>query len=71
MHHLIDVMGLSERFACRVTGQHRTTQRHQPAATTPADPDAGLRQWLRDYAKPIRGGVIAGPTTTPAARAGT
>jgi hypothetical protein len=33
-----------------VTGQHRTTQRHHPAATTPADPDAGLRQWLRDYA---------------------
>jgi len=40
---------VSERFACRVTGQHRTTQRHQPVATTPADPDAPLRQWLRDY----------------------
>ena len=51
MHHLITVMGVSERFSCRVTGQHRTTQRHQPAATTPADPDAGLRAWLRDYAK--------------------
>jgi putative transposase len=44
-------MGVSERFACRVTGQHRTTQRHQPADSTPADPDAALRQWLRDYAK--------------------
>jgi transposase InsO family protein len=44
-------MGVSERFACRVTGQHRTTQRHQATATTPADPDAALRQWLRDYAK--------------------
>ena len=44
-------MGVSERFACRVTGQHRTTQRHQPVATTPDDPDAALRQWLRDYAK--------------------
>src|SRR5215207_7809446 len=44
-------MGMSERFACRVTGQHRTTQRHQSVATTPVDPDAGLRQWLRDYAK--------------------
>jgi putative transposase len=42
---------VSERFACRVTWQHRTTQRHQPAATTPADPDAALRQWLRTYAK--------------------
>ena len=51
MHHLIDVMGVSERFACRVTGQHRTTQRHQPANSTPVDPDAALRQWLRDYAK--------------------
>ena len=51
MHHLVAVMGLSERFACRVTGQHRSTQRHQPANATPADPDAALRQWLRDYAK--------------------
>jgi len=51
VHHLIAVMGVSERFACRVTGQHRTTQRHQALAETPADPDAGLRQWLRDYAK--------------------
>jgi len=51
VHHLIDVMGVSERFACRVTGQHRTTQRHQAADNTPADPDAGLRNWLRDYAK--------------------
>ena len=51
MHHLITVMGVSERFACRVTGQHRATQRHQPAATTPADQDVALRQWLRDYAK--------------------
>jgi putative transposase len=50
-------MGVSERFACRVTGQNRTTQRHEPASTTVADPDAGLRQWLRDYAKdhPRRG----------------
>jgi hypothetical protein len=29
------VMGVSERFACRVTGQNRTTQRHQPKAVTP------------------------------------
>jgi putative transposase len=51
------VLGVSERFACRVTGQHRATQRHQPAATTPADPDAALRAWLRAYAKdhPRRG----------------
>jgi hypothetical protein len=28
--HLIDAMGASERFACRVTGQNRRNQRHQP-----------------------------------------
>ncbi len=44
-------MNLSERFACRVTGQNRTTQRHQARAETPADPDAALRTWLREYAK--------------------
>ena len=43
--------GVSERFACRVTGQNRGTQRHQPAAQSSADPDAALRGWLRDYAK--------------------
>ncbi len=55
--HLIRVMGVSERFACRVTGQHRATQRRAPTATTPADPDAGLRAWLRQWAKdhPRRG----------------
>jgi putative transposase len=51
------VLGVSERFACRVTGQHRATQQHQRAAATPADPDAALRAWLRAYAKdhPRRG----------------
>ena len=50
-------MKVSERLACRVTGQNRTTQRRVPTATTVADPDAGLRQWLRQYAKdhPRRG----------------
>ena len=32
MAHLIRLMGVSERFACRVTGQNRTTQRRPPAA---------------------------------------
>jgi putative transposase len=51
------VLGVSERFACRVTGQHRATQRHEPASTTAEDPDAALRAWLRTYAKdhPRRG----------------
>jgi hypothetical protein len=51
VHHLIATMKVSERFACLVTGQNRRTQRHQPAASTPADPDAELRRWLRQYAK--------------------
>jgi hypothetical protein len=54
-------MKVSERFACRVTGQNRSTQRRPPAATTPADPDAGLRAWLRAWAKdhPRRGFRLA------------
>ena len=60
MHHLIDVMGVSERFACRVTGQHRTTQRRQPANSTPADPDAGLR----DFAKAHPRWGIAAPSVS-------
>ncbi len=57
VHHLMKVMGVSERFACRVTGQNRTTQRGDPAGTTVSDPDAELRRWLRQYAKehPRRG----------------
>jgi putative transposase len=51
------VLGVSGRFACRVTGQHRATQRHEPVSATPADPDAALRKWLRSCAKnhPRRG----------------
>ena len=41
---------VSERSACRVAGQHRATQRHEPSAATPQDPDAALRGWLRGYA---------------------
>jgi len=57
IHHLQRVLGDSERFACRITGQHRATQRHQPVSATPDDPDAALRDWLRAYAKdhPRRG----------------
>jgi transposase-like protein len=39
--HLIGVMGVSERFACRVTGQNRTTQPRPPTPTTP--PRSGRR----------------------------
>jgi putative transposase len=50
-------MGVSERFACRVTGQNRNTQRRPPAAMTSADPALALRAWLRSWAKdhPRRG----------------
>ncbi|MFI2473895.1 IS3 family transposase [Nocardia xishanensis] len=49
--HLMRVLAVSERFACRVTGQHRSTQRRPPAAQTEADPDAALRDWLRSWAR--------------------
>jgi putative transposase len=42
---LQDRFGVSERWACRVAGQHRSTQRHQPVD---ADADAVLRALLRE-----------------------
>ena len=41
---LQDRLGLSERRACQIAGQHRSTQRHQAAV---ADDDAALRARLR------------------------
>ena len=64
------VMQVSERFACRVTGQHRTTQRHRPVSQTLADPDAALRAWLRQWAKEHPRWGFAAPTMPPAPRAG-
>ncbi|HYB38196.1 MAG TPA: IS3 family transposase [Mycobacterium sp.] len=46
---LKDVLGVSERLACKAIGLARSTYRRIPVAQTPADPDAELRQWLRDY----------------------
>lgn len=48
---LKDVMNMSERKACRVVGLARSAYRQLPQAHTPADPDAGLRQQLRTYAR--------------------
>lgn len=45
------MLKVSERFACRVTGQHRSTQRHRTVCQTGADPDAALREWLRQWAR--------------------
>jgi putative transposase len=42
---LQDRLGLSERRACRITGQHRSTQRHRPQL---APQDQALRKRLRD-----------------------
>ncbi|WP_372341547.1 IS3 family transposase [Nocardia sp. CC216A] len=47
---LKDVKDMSERLACKVVGLARSTYRRLPAPQTPADPDAGLRAWLRSYA---------------------
>lgn len=41
---LQDRLGLSERRACQITGQHRSTQRHQAAV---AEDDVALRARLR------------------------
>jgi putative transposase len=41
-------LGVSQRRACAIVGQHRSTQRHQPAL---ADPDRDLRQRLRCFAR--------------------
>ncbi len=43
---LRDRLGVSERWACRVVGQHRSTQRHEPKT---AEDDAALRCELRKF----------------------
>ena len=43
---LRDRLGVSERWACRVVGQPRSTQRHEPKR---ADDDAVLRAELRKF----------------------
>ena len=45
---LEDRLGLSERRACRIVGQHRSTQRHLPQRT---DRDAALRAKLRELSR--------------------
>jgi transposase InsO family protein len=46
---LRDRLDVSERWACQVVGQHRSTQRHEPPV--PAADDADLRARLREIAK--------------------
>jgi putative transposase len=45
---LRDRLGMSERRACRLAGQHRSTQRHQPVA---ARDDAAVRAALRKISR--------------------
>ena len=45
---LQQLLSLSERRACRITGQHRSTQRRQPGR---ADRDDGLRSALRELSR--------------------
>ncbi len=47
-------LGISERAACRVTHQPRSTQRRTPRADTPEDPDSWLRDWLNTFAQQPR-----------------
>jgi putative transposase len=46
---LEDRLGLSERRACRITGQHRSTQRHRPKRRR--DTDDALRSRLRSLSR--------------------
>ncbi|RMH80603.1 MAG: IS3 family transposase, partial [Actinomyces sp.] len=46
---LQDRFGVSERRACRVVGQHRSTQRRPKAE--PDDAETEFREWLRDFAR--------------------
>jgi putative transposase len=45
---LVERLGLSERRACRIAGQHRSTQRHEPKR---APDDAALRRRLREISE--------------------
>jgi putative transposase len=46
--HLQRVFGVSQRWACRLVGQHRSTQRHQPVEP---DRDRALREQLRGFSR--------------------
>jgi putative transposase len=43
-----DRLGVSERWACRVLGQHRSTERYEP---TRAEDDSALRSELRQFSR--------------------
>jgi len=47
---LQDRLDMSQRLACRVTGQARSTQQRTKQRDTPTDPDRWLRAWLNEWA---------------------
>ena len=46
---LLEQFGVTERRACRVVGQSRSTQRLKPPI--PSDDELALRAWLRDFSR--------------------
>jgi transposase InsO family protein len=48
VEHLQAVFGVSQRWACQLVGQHRSTQRHQPVEP---DRDRALRDALRQFSR--------------------
>jgi transposase InsO family protein len=48
VEHVIGKLAVSERFACKVLGQHRSTQRKAPRM---ADDEAALRESIVDLAR--------------------
>jgi hypothetical protein len=62
---LQDRLGLSERRACRIAGQNRSTQRHCPQVTLE---DQALRARLRKISERPRWATAA-PTATCARKA--
>ena len=48
VEHLQQVFGVSQRWACQLVGQHRSTQRHQPLEP---DRDRVLREELRQFSR--------------------
>ena len=65
--HLQQVFGVSQRWACQLVGQHRSTQRHQ---LVEPDPDRALRQQLRSFSRAHPRWATAAPMPSSLGRAG-
>jgi putative transposase len=48
VEHLQRVFGVSQRWACQLVGQHRSTQRHRPVEP---ERDRALREQLRQFSR--------------------